>query len=267
VFSPYYAWAGRRDPENHCAVNVALYGPGRRLWAMTERGRRSLQRSADDLVIAASRASWTGRGLEIDIHERAAPVPEPICGRIVAPAAGLAEVYALDESGRHCWRPFAPDARIEVSFKAPALSWRGRAYVDANWGAEPLEDAFSSWNWSRAHAADAAIIHYDVTTRGGAARSLSLRVSEKGAERQADAPPALVQPPTLWRVPRLVRGGDAPAELVETLEDAPFYARSRLRAPIGGTSAEIFHESLSLDRLRSPIVRLMLPVRMPRRVR
>ena len=27
VFSPYYAWTGRRDPLNHCAVNVALYGP------------------------------------------------------------------------------------------------------------------------------------------------------------------------------------------------------------------------------------------------
>ena len=26
VFSPYYAWSGRRDPLNHCAVNVALYG-------------------------------------------------------------------------------------------------------------------------------------------------------------------------------------------------------------------------------------------------
>ena len=26
VFSPYYAWRGRRDPLDHCAINVALYG-------------------------------------------------------------------------------------------------------------------------------------------------------------------------------------------------------------------------------------------------
>jgi len=34
VFSPYYAWAqrsGPADPENHCALNVALYSrPARR---------------------------------------------------------------------------------------------------------------------------------------------------------------------------------------------------------------------------------------------
>ena len=36
VFSPYYAWARRRgpaDPQNHCALNVALYGPGGNRWA------------------------------------------------------------------------------------------------------------------------------------------------------------------------------------------------------------------------------------------
>ena len=45
VFSPYYAWARRRgpaDPEQFCALNVALYGKDRRAWAMTERGRRQL---------------------------------------------------------------------------------------------------------------------------------------------------------------------------------------------------------------------------------
>ena len=38
VFSPYYARARRQaptDPENHCAVNIAVYGPGGR-WAMKE---------------------------------------------------------------------------------------------------------------------------------------------------------------------------------------------------------------------------------------
>ncbi|MFN5903357.1 MAG: aminoacyl-tRNA hydrolase [Novosphingobium sp.] len=42
VFSPYYAWAhgrGNGDPDDHCSLNVCLYGPGARRWTMTERGR------------------------------------------------------------------------------------------------------------------------------------------------------------------------------------------------------------------------------------
>ena len=34
VFSPYYAWSGRTDPYNHCAINLALYGPRSSRWAM-----------------------------------------------------------------------------------------------------------------------------------------------------------------------------------------------------------------------------------------
>ena len=47
VFSPYYAYArgsGLVDPANHVALNVALYGPDRRRWSMTERGRNALER-------------------------------------------------------------------------------------------------------------------------------------------------------------------------------------------------------------------------------
>jgi carotenoid 1,2-hydratase len=49
-----------------------------------------------------------------------------------------------------------------------------------------------------------------------------------------------------------------------TLEDTPFYTRSLVHGRYGGEPAQIVHESLSLDRLRLPIVRAMLPFRMPR---
>jgi carotenoid 1,2-hydratase len=49
-----------------------------------------------------------------------------------------------------------------------------------------------------------------------------------------------------------------------TLEDAPFYARSQLSAKLFGETADVMHESLSLDRFRMPIVQAMLPFRMPR---
>ena len=57
VFSPYYASArrrGRSDPMNHCALNVALYGPRASRWAMTERGGARVAREASALGIGPS---------------------------------------------------------------------------------------------------------------------------------------------------------------------------------------------------------------------
>ena len=57
VFSPYYARARRRgaaDPLQHCAVNVALYGPRGKRWAMTERGRAAVARTPSSLAIGRS---------------------------------------------------------------------------------------------------------------------------------------------------------------------------------------------------------------------
>jgi carotenoid 1,2-hydratase len=66
-------------------------------------------------------------------------------------------------------------------------------------------------------------------------------------------------------MPRNVRGEPAdPPVLRETLEDTPFYARSALTARYCGEAAQVVHESLSLDRLRSPVIKAMLPFRMPR---
>jgi carotenoid 1,2-hydratase len=88
VFSPYYAWARRRapaDPQNHCALNVALYGrPGR--WAMTERGRGALGAEASALAIGPSSLRWDGNGLTIAIDEVTVPLPSDsgapfACGR------------------------------------------------------------------------------------------------------------------------------------------------------------------------------------------
>ena len=73
-------------------------------------------------------------------------------------------------------------------------------------------------------------------------------------------------PKTGWRIPRAV-----PCEpsgkpvLLRTLENAPFYARSAVRARIDGAEATGVHETLSLNRLVSPEVRFMVPFRMPRR--
>jgi carotenoid 1,2-hydratase len=105
-----------------------------------------------------------------------------------------------------------------------------------------------------------------VERRGGGAAGLALRVGPDGALEPIESPPAHDQPLSFWRMPRRVRGdANGPPILRRTLEDAPFYTRSALSGAFGGEPADIVHESLSLDRLRSPVVRAMLPFRMPRR--
>jgi len=73
VFSPYYAWAQRRsksvDPENHCAINLAIYSPGNKRWTMTERSAASISRNQTDFVIGPSSLRWHGDHLRVDIYE------------------------------------------------------------------------------------------------------------------------------------------------------------------------------------------------------
>jgi carotenoid 1,2-hydratase len=258
VFSPYYAWGGWRDPLDHCAVNVALYAPGRHRWAMTERGRRALTREADVLQIGTSRMEWRDGRLEVAFDEPAMPPGRRLRGRIrLEPRAGACGVHALDGAARHLWGPIAPRAAVEVAVEGEA-PWRGEGYFDANFGAEPIERAFVDWDWSRVHRRDETLLFYDVARRDGAHTALALRIGANGEAEPVEAPARHTLAPTFWRIARRARG-EAP-RLVRTLEDTPFYARSLLADGEGMA----VHESLSLDRLASPLVKAMLPFRMPR---
>jgi carotenoid 1,2-hydratase len=151
VFSPYYALSGWADPLNHCAMNVALYGPNDNRWAMTERRRSALDRTRSHLSIGPSTLVWDGDALTATIDEVTAPLPSRLRGTIrLYPDAIFDTPFELDAAGRHVWRPIAPRARVEVSMTEPGLSWSGNGYFDTNAGSEPLQDAFSTWNWSRA---------------------------------------------------------------------------------------------------------------------
>ena len=61
VFSPWYAWSGRRDPANHCCLNVVTYGPGGR-FTMTDRGRPRCGKAPTCCEIGPSRMTWRGTG-------------------------------------------------------------------------------------------------------------------------------------------------------------------------------------------------------------
>jgi carotenoid 1,2-hydratase len=266
VFSPYYAMSGRRDPSDHCAINVALYGASGRRWAMTERRRTALRRDADTLAIGPSALTWDGDGLTVDFDELGAPLPQRLRGRVrLTPRALTRRRFDLDPAGRHSWRPIAPRAEVTVELDSPACAWRGEGYFDTNAGVEPLETAFVGWDWSRAHRRDDTLLFYDVARRDGGATNLALRIDRDGAMTPVDAPDALALKPTLWRLPRRLRADpDGLRDPGANLEDTPFYARAQLEGRVGGEAASIVHETLSLDRLRSPVVRAMLPFRMPR---
>ena len=233
---------------------------------MTERGRDHVRRGPADLSIGASALTWDRGGLTVRFDERAVPGRARLAGTVrLAMAPVNRQAWALDTAARHRWRPILPRASVEVSLIAPAGGWRGTGYFDTNVGDEPLEAAFSEWDWSRAHAPGRAIIHYDVVERGAGAASLALRFDDDRAGLLVESPPRLSLPPTGWRLRRRLRSeGPDDVSARRLLEDTPFYARSALRARHDGVWTDVVHESLSLDRLRRPVVRAMLPFRMPR---
>jgi carotenoid 1,2-hydratase len=274
VFSPYYRRAlsrGPAAPDNHVALNVALYGRGANRWTMTERGRRQLQRSADTLQIGASRLHWDGQALVIDIDEITVPLPRRVRGRVRLHPQGLCGFSAaLDAAGRHRWGPIAPCSRVEVEFDRPGLRWSGHAYLDSNEGDEPVERAFSEWDWSRATLRDGSTaVIYDVRpgpcddADGG--RVIAQRFAADGRAWTFEAPLRQTLPRSGWRLGRTLRSDAAvPARVQQTLEDTPFYVRSVLEAGVLGERVTAVHETLHIPRLVSTAVQGMLPFRMPR---
>ena len=184
MFSPYYARARQRgaaDPLQHCALNVALYGPGGKRWALTERGKDTVQRAATRLCIGPSALAWDGEALTIDIDEVTFPVPSRIRGQVrLIPSALTRHCISLDGDGVHHWTPFAPCARAEVRLTHPALRWEGRGYLDGNAGSAPLEDAFTHWHWSRASVGADTVVLYDVARRRRGAFGLAARFRPDG---------------------------------------------------------------------------------------
>jgi carotenoid 1,2-hydratase len=269
VFSPYYAFARRRgyaDPLDHCAFNVALYGVKGKRWAMTERRGNAVDRSENEFVVGPSCVDWNGEALTFRIDEVTNPFPARLQGVVrVYPSALTREIFPLGPAGRHRWRPIAPCSRVQVDFRQPATRWLGEGYFDINHGDAPLERDFSGWQWSRASTRKGTVIDYDTSARSSADTNLSLRFDRTGAVDHLDPLPRAKLPPTGWRIARTARGdAQQPITVKRTLEDAPFYARSQLSAKLFGETADVMHESLSLDRFRMPIVQAMLPFRMPR---
>jgi carotenoid 1,2-hydratase len=267
VFSPWYAWSGRRDPANHCCINVVTYGPGGR-FTMTDRGRGALRQSRDALQVGPSRMSWQNGSLMIDINEVSAlPMVSRVQGQIRLTPSAVTQVEAcLTPSASHIWRPFAPSAKIEVDL-TQGHSWTGHGYFDANFGTAALEADFKRWTWGRfPRAGGGTTCFYDGIRADRSTLALGLDVAANGEVQVIDPPPLARLSRTAWGIARDTRcdAGIAPRQTMAML-DAPFYSRSLVQTQISGETVTGVHEALDLDRFRSPIVKAMLAVRVPRR--
>jgi carotenoid 1,2-hydratase len=256
------------DPENHCALNVCLYGEGVNRWAMTERGRGAQQRSQNSFSIGPSALRWDGQCLQVDIDEITVPIPRRLRGRVrLFPEALCQFTTALDAQGRHRWGPIAPCSRIEVDFDQPQLSWRGHAYLDSNEGDEPMDLPFREWDWSRAPLSDGSTaVIYDVRPKAGPDRIIAQRFAPDGSAQPFNAPERHPLPRSKWLIERTQRSeADVAPKLIQSLEDTPFYSRATVSAQLLGESVVAVHERLDLPRVASWPVQFMLPWRMPRR--
>lgn len=267
VFSPYYAFDGYQNPENHNAINVCLYRRRGHRWSMRERGSCDLLRSKDHFICGPSRIDIIGKKLVVQIDEIAAPLPRPLKGTITLTADNIYQtIYNLDRQGKHFWRPIAPLATVTVDMNSPNMKWSGSGYLDSNWGSEPLKNGFTFWNWSRAHNEDHAIILYDMARRDCTHNILSLCFKPDGSLDTFTPPPRQSLKKGFWGMERSTQTDkNSCAELVETLEDAPFYTRNKLKISLFGKQMMAMHESVDLDRHKHPIILLMLPWRMPRK--
>lgn len=268
VFSPWYKWSGRRSPQNHCCLNVVTSGLNGR-FTMTDRGRQALRQSPDRLEIGPSSVTWTGRELVIEVNEWGAPpMVTPVRGRItLTPRAVTQTEVLLTPDGAHLWRPFAPSADIEVSL-TQGHKWSGHGYFDANFGTRALETDFSFWTWGRYPLRDRALCFYDAELRDGRHFDLAVEISPAGEVRETTAPPRTRFRRNPWAVRRETRAdpGTTPRPHLSLLE-APFYSRALVETRIEGEKTIGMHEALDLTRFRSPLIKPMLAVRVPRRAR
>lgn len=249
-------------------MNVAVYSPKQGRWAMTERRESSIEQTSASIRVGPSWMSWDGKDLDVWVDEIGCPRPRRIRGRIKLSGGALtSERFVIDKNGRHTWQPLVTSARIEVDLQKPGISWSGSGYLDTNFGSEPLEAAFDRWNWSRSTISSGTVVQYDVATKSGSRRSMTVELDRDGAPHEVELPGSHRLPATrLWRIAREVRSDAQGQALVErTLEDTPFYSRSLVHADVLGERAQMVHESCDLRRFAHPAVQFMLAWRMPRR--
>ena len=235
---------------------------------MTDRGCEALRQTASRFEVGPSQMRWEDDALVIDVNEVSSPpLISRLQGRIVVRPSALTSVeLPLTPDGAHIWRPFAPRSRISVDIDRTGWRWDGEGYFDANFGTRALEEDFSYWTWGRFPTPDGATCFYDAERLDGSTLAAGFAFDENGHAHEIDLPPKTTLRRSLWAVKRETRSdpGFRPYQ-VQNMLDAPFYSRSAVRTKLDGVETTGVHEALDLVRFRSPLIKPMLAVRVPRR--
>ena len=266
VFSPWYGWSGRGDPDDHVCVNVLMSGPGGR-WTMTDRGRAALRQTEDAIRIGPSGLAWKDGALHIDLDEAATPHGTRIRGTVVIRPRGVTGVEVpLKADGSHVWRPLAPASDIEVRIDRPGWSWDGHGYLDSNFGTNALEDDFRYWHWGRFPVPDGRVIFYECELFDGSETRVALHFDDSGDVRPVEAPPLAPFARSAWGLRRETRcdAGHAP-RAVRSMISSPFYQRAVVETVIGGHRTQGVWEALDGPKFAAWWMKPLLALKVPRK--
>ena len=270
VFSPWYKWSGRKQPQNNVCLNIATYGKKSR-FTMTDRGRSALIQEPHKLTIGPSSLTWdqSKKELIININEVSSlPLVSKLKGTITLKPSGITNVeLPLTKEGTHIWRPFAPTADIEVNLNKTEWQWKGHGYFDANFGTRALEQDFDYWTWGRFPVGTGTSCFYDLELRNKEKYQFEYHFESDGIAKDiTNAPKNIKFSKSLWGIKRQTRcDSRSKPKQVKSLLDAPFYSRATVSTSIKGKSTIGVFEALDLKRFRNPLLMFMLAVRVPRR--
>ena len=270
VFSPWYRWSGRKQPQNNVCLNVATYGKKSR-FTMTDRGQSALVQEPHKLTIGPSSLIWdpSNKELIIQINEVSSlPLISRLKGTIRLKPSGVTNVeLPLTKEGTHIWRPFAPTAEIEVNLNKPEWQWKGHGYFDANFGTRALEQDFDYWTWGRFPLEKGTSCFYDLELRNQEKYQFEYHFENDGtAKNITSAPKNQKFSNSLWGIKRQTRcDSQSEPKQENSLLDAPFYNRAAVSTTIKGRKTTGVFEALDLRRFRNPLLMFMLAVRVPRR--
>ncbi len=262
IFSPRYSSAHRRggEPQEHAAVNFALYEKGTRWqWVLSEYQKVELNDAGRSLRIGGSSMTYTRDGrLLVELVDKTPLWGKPAEVRVeLTPEGPGHSPLRLVEGMEHWWRPIAPRAHAKLELPRHGLKLEGRGYHDGNHGQVPLGSDLRGWDWVRTHAQDATTITYrpwhpePVEQR----RAWQVRVDARAIEVSQSAPSPAPSTRTVWglRVPSRLAAEQAPV----LLESSPFYARLESAADGRHSLAEV----ADFRRFHSPWVRWMAGLR------
>jgi carotenoid 1,2-hydratase len=287
-FSPDYLTDHERGRApsalDHVAMFAAVYRDGRQVcYTLNRYPRTAFEASRDALQV---RIGPNLLAVRDDVLEARLDVPllggSRLTGQLALARPGARSLEALTggEAGAdHMWNPLEPDCRVDGRFEYAGVAvdpFRGRAYVDHNYGRRPLTEGIKRWHWGRAHLDGATVVYYHTEPETGRDATL-LAVVDGGAASTVDADARFAAADWRRRIlcpryPTVVRldgrGVALESRVRSVLDWGPFYMRflADVRATVEGQRLEgpAITEYFDPRGLRARILRPLIKTRITR---